>query len=149
MCLRRGARQEFTARNNRSAGVHAALRSGRRRNGHGLLGLLGHEPWRQRRALAEEEVFHVLRDELLRFLLPRHQAVLIEDHLHPLLPHLPGLEGDVLVDSLPQLTWPRRAVQSGEFLLELPAEHAEPVAVAGGRRRRRGAAWTHDLLRIP
>src|SRR5215213_167195 len=146
MCLRRGARQEFTARNNRSAPVFTPPCGGTREERPRLLGLLGHEPWRQRRALAEEEVFHVLRDELLRFLLPRHQAVLVEDHLHSLLPHLPGVERDVLVDSLPQLTRPRRVLESGELLLELLAEHAAPVAVAAGRRRRRRAAWTHDLL---
>src|SRR4030095_5769631 len=65
-----------------------------------LLRLLRHVPGRQRRAFTEEEVFHVLGDEVLRLFLPRHEAVLVEDHLHAILPELPRLRRDVLVDPL-------------------------------------------------
>jgi hypothetical protein len=88
--------------------------------------------------LAEEEILHVAGDEFLRLLLPRHEPVLVEDHLHPLFPHLPGLRGDVLVDPLPQLARPRRCVQSGEILLKLHAVHRPAAFIAGGRLGRSG-----------
>src|SRR4030095_7300781 len=79
-------------------------------------------PGRQRRAFTEEEVFHVLGDEVLRLFLPRHEAVLVEDHLHPILPELPGLGGDVLVDPVAEIARPRRRVEPGQGFLELDAE---------------------------
>src|SRR5215213_4150187 len=95
-----------------------------------LFGLFWNIARRQRRALAEKEVFHVLRDQLLRFLLPGHEPVLIENHLHPLFPQPPGVEGDVLEDALPQLARPGRCVEPGHLLLELLAEHASGAVVA-------------------
>ena len=53
-----------------------------------------------------------LADQLLRLLLPRHQAVLVEDHLHPLFPQLPRLRRDVLVDPLAEFAGPGRCVES-------------------------------------
>src|SRR5690349_15414278 len=55
----------------------------------------------------EKEIFHVPRDQFLRFLLPRHQTVLVEDHLLPLFPHLPRLRGDVFINPLSEFTGPR------------------------------------------
>src|SRR5438105_1613617 len=87
-----------------------------------LLGLLRDVSGRQSGAFAEEEILHVLRHQLLRFLLPWHEAVFVEDHLHTLLPELPRLGGDVLVDPLAKFTGPRRGIEAGELLLELRAE---------------------------
>src|SRR5580704_13625720 len=42
-----------------------------------LLGLLGDVSGGQRGAFSEEKIFHVLRHQLLRFLLPGHEAVLV------------------------------------------------------------------------
>src|SRR5262245_16852958 len=78
-----------------------------------LFRLLWHVSRRQGGAFAEKEVFHVLGDEVLRFLLPGHQAVLVEDHLHAILPELPRLGRDILVDPLTELARPRRRVQAG------------------------------------
>src|SRR5438093_8568329 len=80
--------------------LRAARPSGR------LLRLLGNVAWRKRGALAEEKIFHVLGDQILRLLLPWHQAVLVQDHLHPLFPELPGVFRDALVDALPELAGP-------------------------------------------
>src|SRR5262249_61336693 len=77
-------------------------------------------------------ILHVFRDEVLRLFLPRHQAVLVEDHLHPVFPHLPGLRGDVLVDPLAQLARPGRFVEARELFLELLAHDLAPAEVANG-----------------
>src|SRR5687768_12907172 len=53
---------------------------------------------RQRLGSAEQEVLHLLGHQLLRFFLPRHQAVLVEDHLHALFPQLPRLSRHIVVD---------------------------------------------------
>src|SRR5262245_51506830 len=78
---------------------------------------------RQRRPFAEEKVLHVTRDQILRLLLPRHQAVFVQDHLHPIFPELPRICGDVLVDPLPQFARPRWRVEPRQLLLELHTEH--------------------------
>src|SRR5579871_1558923 len=57
-------------------------------------------PGRQRRALAEEIILHLLQQELLRLLRPQVQPVLVHDHLHLLEPHFPGFLGNVLIDTL-------------------------------------------------
>src|ERR1700680_709291 len=88
-----------------------------------LLRLLGDVPWRQRGALAEEEVFHVLAHELLSLFLPRHQPILVQDHLHAVFPQLPGFRRDVLENPLAELTGPRRGVEPWKLLLKLDAEH--------------------------
>jgi hypothetical protein len=76
------------------------------------LRLLRHVIGRQRGAFAEKKVFHMFSDQVLRFLLPWHQTVLVEDHLHAFLPQLPGLRGDMLKDPLPKLTRPRRCIKA-------------------------------------
>ena len=101
---------------------------------------------RQRRAFAEEEVLHVLRDQLLGLFLPGHQPVLVEDHLHALFPELPGLGRDVLEDPLAQLAGPGRCLQAGQFLLELHAEHRAARGVAGRRRGGRRIAGSHGAI---
>ena len=58
---------------------------------HELFGLLRDVPGGQGGAFAEEEILHVLGNEFLGFLLPGHEPVLVEDHLHAILPELPGL----------------------------------------------------------
>ena len=98
-----------------------------------LFCLLGHISRWERRPLAEEEIFHVLADQLLRLFLPRHQPVLVEDHLHALFPQLPGLAGDVLVNPLTQFARPRRCVETRKFLLKLDAVHC-PAALVADRR---------------
>src|SRR6185312_6353592 len=87
-----------------------------------LLRLLRYVSWRKGRAFSEEKIFHVLGDEILRFFLPGHETVLVQDHLHPLFPELPGVHRDVLEDALPQFARPRRRIEAGQFLLKLYAE---------------------------
>src|SRR5262245_51968787 len=72
------------------------------------LRLLRHVPGRQRGAFAEEEVLHVLGDEILRFLLPGHEPVLVQDHLHALFPEFPRVLGHVFEDALTELARPGR-----------------------------------------
>src|SRR5262252_4378371 len=106
-----------------------------------LLCLLGHVPRRERCPLPEKEVFHVLGDQVLRLLLPRHQAVLVQDHLHPLFPELPRVLRHVLVDALAELARPWRRIEARQLFPELRAHHRAPAFVRGGRRRlRRGSA---------
>src|SRR4051812_17964059 len=103
-----------------------------------LLGLLRYVPGRQGGAFAEEEVFHVARHQLLRFLLPGHQPVLVQDHLLTLFPHLPRLRGDVFEYALTEFAGPRLGIESGQILLELDAvDHS--AALVACRRRGRGA----------
>src|SRR5688572_19446265 len=106
-----------------------------------LFSLLRHVSGRQRRAFAEKEILHVLRDDLLRFFLPGHQAVLVEDHLHALFPELPRLRRDALVDALAKIARPWRRIEPGHLLLKLHALHRTAALVAGRsliRRRSRG-----------
>src|SRR6476646_3366919 len=84
------------------------------------------------RALAEKVLFHLLGDDLLRFLLKRQQPVLVEDHLHPLLPHLPRFGGHVVVDALAERARPRRRVEPREITLELDAVDDAGRGVFGG-----------------
>src|SRR5438093_9693390 len=84
-------------------------------------------------------------DEILRLLLPGHQAVLVQDHLHPLFPELPRVSRHVLVDALAQVARPRRFVEPGQLFLELDAEHFA-AALVGDRwscRRSVPAAVSH------
>src|SRR5262245_9403145 len=115
-----------------------------------LFGLLRDIPRRKCRPLAEEEVFHVLRHEFLRLFLPRHEPVLVEDHLHPILPALPGIHRHVLVDALAEFPGPRRGVETGQFLLELHTEHLPAALVARGSGRGCGArAISHGRIVTP
>ena len=77
-----------------------------------------------------------LRDELLGLLLPRHQPVLVEDHLHALFPELPGLGGDIFVDPLAQLAGPGLSLEPGQLLLEFLAEHRAARPSPDGIRSR-------------
>src|ERR1700730_1168249 len=103
-----------------------------------LFCLFRNVPGRQRGALAEEEVFHVLGHELLRLLLPWHQPILVQDHLHAVFPELPGVRRDVLVNPLAELARPRRGIESGKLLLKLDAEHLAAAGPAGRGPRGRG-----------
>src|SRR5215813_1422629 len=115
-----------------------------------LLGLLRDVIGRQGGTLSEEEVLHMFRDELLRLFLPRHQAVLVENHLHPLFPQLPRVERDVFVDALTELSRPRRRVEAWQFLLKLHAEHFATGLISawpwGGRWL---AVVSHGLIVTP
>src|SRR5579864_7110198 len=82
-----------------------------------------HVTWRQRRAFAEEIIFHLLEQEFLRFLSAEVQPVLVHDHLHLLQPHLPGFLGDALIDALAErMAIEGRLVEPRHFLLEFDAE---------------------------
>src|SRR6185436_9699147 len=105
-----------------------------------LLRLLRDVIGRQRRSFAEEEVFHLRADQLLAFLLPGHQPVLVENHLLALFPELPGLRRHTLINPLADLTGPGRRIQSRQLLLELDALHRPPAAVAD---------WFVDRARRP
>src|SRR5262249_39947072 len=85
-------------------------------------------------ALSEEEILHVLRDEVLRLFLPRHQTILVENHLHSLFPQLPRVERDVLVDPLTKLSRPWRRIEARKLLLKLHAEHLASTLVGTGAR---------------
>jgi len=73
-------------------------------------------------ALAEEEFFHVLDDDLLILAAGGVEAVLVEEHLAEFGPLIPGLLGDVVVDFLAERVVEGRLGESGELLLEFCAE---------------------------
>jgi hypothetical protein len=88
----------------------------------------------------------VLRHEVLRLFLPRHQPVLVKDHLHVLFPKPPRFPGNALVNALPEFSRLRHLVESLEIFLKLHA--VDRTAALVGRRRvwRRGRAGSHDNL---
>src|SRR5262245_47145895 len=88
----------------------------------------------------------MLGDEVLRFLLKREQAVLVEDHLHAILPEPPGLCGHVVVNPLAELAGPRHLVEPGEVLLELHAEDGSTGGVAGRLWRYGGRTGIHTRI---
>src|SRR5208282_6718498 len=55
--------------------------------------------FRRLTALAEEVLLHLLNDEVLMLFLPGLEAILVEQHLHVVLPVVPGLFADALIDS--------------------------------------------------
>ena len=103
---------------------------------------------RQRRALAEEEILHLLQDQLLRLFLPRHQAVLVEDHLLPFLPELPRLRRDLLVDPLADFARPGWRVESGSSFWNLTQNTLRPALIARrlGVDAGRPAAHAHIVI---
>src|SRR5687767_8690187 len=101
-----------------------------------LLRLLRHVSRRKCGALAEEEVLHLAGHQLLRLLLPWHEAVFVQDHFLAVFPQLPCLGRDVLINPLSQLTRPRRCIKAGHVLLELDAVHGPAARVTG-----RGLGW--------
>src|SRR5262245_27195722 len=123
---------EYAGRTNKRDGAlqGPACRSKR------LLSLLRNVVGRKSGALSEEKVLHMFRNEILGLLLPPHQAVLVENHLHPLFPQLPGIERHVFEDALTEFSRPRRRIEAREFLLELHAEHFPSALVR---------AWTCGL----
>src|SRR5262249_4656059 len=102
-----------------------------------LFGLLRNVIRGQGRTLAEEKVLHVFRDELLCLFLPGHQAILVENHFHPLFPQLPRVERDVFVNALTEFPRPRRCIEPGKLFLELHAKDFASafVRVWSGSRR--------------
>src|SRR5262245_57112177 len=104
---------------------------GGRRGSTRSLRLLWHVPGRQRGAFTEEEVLHVLGDEILRFLLPGHEPVLVQDHLHALFPEFPRVLGHVFEDALTKLARPQRRIVARQLLLKL---RAPDLAAAPVRR---------------
>ncbi len=109
------------------ARVTRSAQGGRHRlGGHGWHGtplggqcfLLRHIAWRDAGRVAEQELFHLFRDDHLRLFLEWQQAVLVQNHFHPLFPHLPGLARDVVVDPLTERTRPRRSVETRQVTAE-------------------------------
>src|SRR3954471_16110230 len=77
----------------------------------------------ERRSFAEQKLLHVFRHQVLRFFLPGHEAIFIEDHLHPVFPQLPCGRRDVVVDALTELARPWRLLQTRQLFAELLTHH--------------------------
>src|SRR5262249_9420470 len=75
-------------------------RDGRYRALFGRGGAVG---GRQLRPLAEEELVGLVEKKLLPARRREVEAILVDDHLRVLEPHLPGIHGDRLVDALTEL----------------------------------------------
>ena len=75
----------------------------------------------QLRSRAKEILLHLLDKELLRFRLPRLQAIFIEQHLGVLGPHAPRLGAYVFINLLSQFSIERGFVQAGKFASKLCA----------------------------
>src|SRR5262245_16886426 len=84
-------------------------------------------------------------DEFLSLLLPWHQAVLVEDHLHAFFPELPGVSGHLLIDPLAQFARPGRVVEPGKLLLKLYTEDLAATLVPGRSRGGGRIALSHAL----
>src|SRR6188768_2265786 len=76
---------------------------------------LGSPTFGHLRALAEEELFHLLHQQLLRLRVGQVQAVVIDHQRGLLRPHIPGLLRDFVVDSLAEPTRKRRRIQAGQL----------------------------------
>jgi hypothetical protein len=72
---------------------------------------------------AEEELVHLLDEELLGFFGPGLEAVLVEEHLLALDPFAPGFLGDVLVDLLAEVGVEGRFVEAFHFGFVFGAEN--------------------------
>ena len=81
-----------------------------------------HVLFREFAAGAEEELVHLLDEELLGFLGTGLEAVLVEEHLLALHPFAPGLGGDVLVDLLTEVGVEGGFVETFHFGFVLCAE---------------------------
>ena len=99
-----------------------------------LLALLRHVAWRQGGALAEEEFFHLTRDQFLRFFLPRHQSIFVEDHLLTIFPKLPRLRRNVVVDTFTELAGPWWRIETGKLFLKLHTPYGASARIANGLR---------------
>jgi|SRR5690349_5694707 hypothetical protein len=99
-----------------------------------LLALLRHVAWRQGGALAEEEFFHLTRDQFLRFFLPWHQSIFIEDHLLTLFPQLPRLRRNIVVNTLTEFSGPWRRIETGKVFLKLHTPYGASARIANGLR---------------
>src|SRR5690348_4523616 len=75
------------------------------------------------RLVLEEELLHLLAQQLARIRIGQIQPVVIDDQARLFLPHLPGLLRDMVVDALAQLTGERRLLQPRQPALELGAHH--------------------------
>src|SRR5258707_61651 len=84
----------------------------------------------------------MFRDEFLGLFLPGHQPLLVQDHLHALLPQFPRLCGNVVVDALAELTGPRWGVKAGQVFLKFVTEDASPALVPDSR------PWRHWIAGI-
>src|SRR5215469_7080065 len=93
----------------------AAYRQALMRRSHILL--------RQIAAAPEEELVHLLHQELLRLARPWLQAILIQQHLLPLQPLAPRPLRHILINLLPKIRVKRRLIQPFHLLLILRAEH--------------------------
>src|SRR5690606_36666535 len=89
-----------------------------------------------------EELLHFLGDELARLGVEGGQAVLVHEHGLVVQPRLPGLLRDVLVDPLPELARPRRALEPLGLAAELHAFHhsCHQDSLSWASRRLTGAA---------
>ena len=76
---------------------------------------------RKLRALAEEELLRLLEEDLVGLRVARGKAVLVQDHLEVLEPHLPGLLGDGVEDALTELVREGLERHARQFLPELLA----------------------------
>jgi hypothetical protein len=74
------------------------------------------------RALAEEELFHLLHDDFLILLARGVQAIFVEQHLAVFRPLIPGFLRDLVVDSLSQVGAEGRLGERGQFLFQFCAE---------------------------
>ncbi len=80
-----------------------------------------HEVRRQRRAFAEEELLALFAEDLVRLHAGEIEAVLVDDHLRVLQPHLPCFQGDLVVDAFAEFVIERFVRHRRKLFLELGA----------------------------
>ncbi|CCF82946.1 hypothetical protein NITHO_1700004 [Nitrolancea hollandica Lb] len=73
------------------------------------------------RALAEEELFHLIPEHLPDSRIAGIQRVVVHEHREMLFPAIPGQLGDLVVDSIAELTGERRLGKSRKGMTDLDA----------------------------
>src|SRR6476660_5080147 len=75
------------------------------------------------RALAEEELFHLLHQQLLRLRVGQVEAIVIDHQRGLLRPHVPGLLRDFVVDSLAEPAGKRQRIQPWQLAAQFYTLH--------------------------
>src|SRR5689334_1979597 len=92
---------------------------------------LGHPALWHLRVLAEEELFHLLAQNLPGIGVGQIQAIMVDEQARMILPHLPGLLRDVVINTLAKLAGNRWFLQPWQLAAQFDTMyHPRHVAIS-------------------